>query len=686
MQHLSDNRTRPNNRHLHHDVVKLCGAQAGQKRHLRAALHLEHADGVGLLQRGVDLRVARRQMRQVDFFAVVIANQPDGFLHHRHHAESEQIHFDDAHVGAIFFIPLHDEAARHGGGLQGHDGIELALADHHAAGVLSQVPRQILHALIERKKFLHQRLLEIDAGFVELALGGIRCIMKSPVRDHFREASQRFLIEAQHLADVARGGAAAVGDDVGGHGGAELPVALVDVLNGALAFVAAGEIEIDVGPLAAFFGKKALEQQIHADRIDGSDFERITHGAVGGRAAPLHQQSLLFAETNDVPDDQEIARQIELFDHGELALDLALGFFVIRAVALARAFIGELAQIRIHGLAGRDGVRGKLVAQIAERELQARRQVLRVGDGLGQIGEELAHLRGALEMALGIFGEQLAGFKNSGLVAHAGEGVEQVALVFHGVRDAVGCEQRQLQLAGDGDGGLVAMLLIAIVMALEFDEDVVAAEDVDHLLHSFTAETNQTRGMFGDVFSGGGGAFLIAMSGAQFDFGQQAAQVLIALARLGQQRVAEAFGRHHFGADDRAHAGFLRLLVEAHGARKTVAVEQRHGGRAEFGRARDQGFGQRRAFEKTESGAGVQLDVGVASHTFLRETSAAMPEYTRYRPPLLSSTSHSSRSQGAVVHQSPEARQGPAAVRIGWAFTETGRSAFTRTCAATGGR
>ena len=60
------------------------------------------------------------------------------FLDHRHHAEAEQVHFDDAHIGAIFFIPLDDEAAGHGRRLQGHDGIELAVANHHAAGMLAQ--------------------------------------------------------------------------------------------------------------------------------------------------------------------------------------------------------------------------------------------------------------------------------------------------------------------------------------------------------------------------------------------------------------------------------------------------------------------------------------------------------------------------------------------------------------------
>ena len=84
-------------------------------------------------------------MRQVDFFVIVVANEFDGIFEHGHHAEAEQIDFDDAHVGAIFFVPLHDDAAGHGGGLERDDGIELSLADDHAAGVLAEMARHILH-------------------------------------------------------------------------------------------------------------------------------------------------------------------------------------------------------------------------------------------------------------------------------------------------------------------------------------------------------------------------------------------------------------------------------------------------------------------------------------------------------------------------------------------------------------
>ena len=95
-------------------------------------------------------------MRQIDVLCIVLADQLKRILQHGHHAQPQQIHFDDPHVRAIFFIPLHDDAPRHGGGLQRHNGIELALADHHAAGVLSQMARQILNLAGEQFEELAQ--------------------------------------------------------------------------------------------------------------------------------------------------------------------------------------------------------------------------------------------------------------------------------------------------------------------------------------------------------------------------------------------------------------------------------------------------------------------------------------------------------------------------------------------------
>ena len=145
IHHLADDGSRPDDRHLHHNVIKTFRPQARQARHLRPAFHLKQPDRVRLLQRRIDRGIILRKMRQIDFLAIVVANQFDRIFEHSHHSQAEQIDFDDAHVGAIFFVPLHDDAAGHGCGFEGDDGIELSLADDHAAGMLAEMPRHILH-------------------------------------------------------------------------------------------------------------------------------------------------------------------------------------------------------------------------------------------------------------------------------------------------------------------------------------------------------------------------------------------------------------------------------------------------------------------------------------------------------------------------------------------------------------
>ena len=88
---------------------------------------------------------------------------------------------------------------------------------------------------------------------------------------HLRQPVDVRLVQIERLAHLARGAAAAIGDDVGGHRRAVLAVFLVDVLDHPLPAIAARQIEIDVRPLAALLRQEALEEQLHPDRIDGRD-------------------------------------------------------------------------------------------------------------------------------------------------------------------------------------------------------------------------------------------------------------------------------------------------------------------------------------------------------------------------------------------------------------------------------
>ena len=70
VHHFADDRAGTDDRHLHHDVVKSARHHARQRGHLRAALHLKHGDGIGLLECVEDGRIVLRKMREVDRLAV----------------------------------------------------------------------------------------------------------------------------------------------------------------------------------------------------------------------------------------------------------------------------------------------------------------------------------------------------------------------------------------------------------------------------------------------------------------------------------------------------------------------------------------------------------------------------------------------------------------------------------------
>ena len=340
VHHFADDRARADDRHLHHDVVKLHRLHARQAGHLRAAFHLEHADGVGLLQRAVDRRIVLRQVRDIALRGIslrqssitaIMPRPSRSTLMMPMSAQSSLSHCTTTRPGMV---------AGSSGTTESSAPWQITMPPE----CWPEVARQVLRHLVELEKFAHARVGDVEAGLAKLALGGVLGVLPFPGAHQAGELFERGDFEAQRLADFARGGAAAIGDDVGGHGRAQLAEALVDVLDGVLALVAAGQVDIDIGPLAALFGEEALEEQVHADGVDGGDFERVADGAVGGRAAALRQNVVLFAEAHDVPHDQEVARQLELFDQRQFALDLPLGALVIRAVAAARAFVGALAQ------------------------------------------------------------------------------------------------------------------------------------------------------------------------------------------------------------------------------------------------------------------------------------------------------------------------------------------------------
>ena len=263
----------------------------------------------------------------------MLRDKAETFFEHSHHAEPEQIDLDDTEVSAIFLVPLHNNAIGHGCRFEGDDGIKLSLTNDHAAGMLAEMPWQVLNGNREFDELAQSRMAKIEAGIGKLALQRFIRTFVFPRTHNRGKTIERLLVETHGLANLASGKTSAIGNDVSSHGGAKFSVGLIDVLNDTLALVAAGQIEIDVGPLAAFVGEEALEEQAHLYRVHGGNAEHITDDAVGRRTTTLHKNVLLAAEADDVPHDDEIACQCELFDQRYLTLDLNLS-------AVAQVFRG----------------------------------------------------------------------------------------------------------------------------------------------------------------------------------------------------------------------------------------------------------------------------------------------------------------------------------------------------------
>ena len=199
-----------------------------------------------------------------------------------------------------------------------------------------------------------------------------------------------------------------------------------------LALGARRQVDVDVRPLPALFREEAFEEQLHADRIDGRDAQRITDGTVCGRAATLAEDPVACREGDDVLDDQEVAREVELLDDLELVMDLPrdTGVGTI-SVAFADTDSSQLAKAAHLGLAGAQGVSGKAIVELFERELAAFRDDASLADPFGVIGEALHDLFAGLQMSLAIGREESPGTREGLALPKADQRIEESAIPGH---------------------------------------------------------------------------------------------------------------------------------------------------------------------------------------------------------------------------------------------------------------
>src|ERR1700751_1408136 len=174
MNHLSHDRAGADDGYLDNNVIEALRLKPRKARHLRPAFHLEKSDGIGLLQRGINSRIIRGKAPQVNFFAMVAANEPERVFEDSHHAKAQKVDLDDPHIRTIFFVPLHNDTAGHGRWFERDDRVQLPLADDHSTRMLAQMARQILNFLAKFKKLPDPVLPKIQACILELP---VECVL-----------------------------------------------------------------------------------------------------------------------------------------------------------------------------------------------------------------------------------------------------------------------------------------------------------------------------------------------------------------------------------------------------------------------------------------------------------------------------------------------------------------------------
>ncbi len=91
VDHVALDRPGPHNRDLDHEVIEAPRLHARQHAHLRAALDLEGAERVRLLDHGVDVGVIVLQVGQPDPDALVLFKEVEGSVHAAEHPQSENV-------------------------------------------------------------------------------------------------------------------------------------------------------------------------------------------------------------------------------------------------------------------------------------------------------------------------------------------------------------------------------------------------------------------------------------------------------------------------------------------------------------------------------------------------------------------------------------------------------------------
>ena len=175
MHHVALDRARPDDRHLDDEVVEFPRLEARQHRHLRPALHLEDADGIGLAQHVVDgvavVGAVLRDGGERQVAAVVELEEVEPAPDAAQHAERQHVDLHQAERVDVVLVPLDEGAVVHGGVADRHGLVEPLAGQHEAADMLRQVARKADDLAGQFDRPADRRVAGIEPGLADMVVG-----------------------------------------------------------------------------------------------------------------------------------------------------------------------------------------------------------------------------------------------------------------------------------------------------------------------------------------------------------------------------------------------------------------------------------------------------------------------------------------------------------------------------------
>ena len=399
MDHVALDRAGAHDRHLDHEVVEGLGLHPRQHRHLRAALDLEHAEGIGAPDHRVGRAVLRRDRGEVVRVVLDLGQKVEGAAQAAEHAEPEHVDLHEFQGVDVVLVPFDDLTVGHRRGLDRDQLVEAVQRQHEAAGMLREVARRADQLAGDLERQAQAPVVGVEVEFAQLPLADA---LAAPGPGHAVEGAGHVLGQAHHLADLAERPPRAEAADDGGERRAVAAVGLKDPLDHLLAALVL-EIDVDVGRLAARLGDEAFEQQVLLHRVDRGDPQAEADRGIGRRAAALAQNLLLVRETDDRFDREEVGRVSQAPDQVEFVAQLAR-HRLRHAVGIAR--LGPGPGQRLQALLRREPVLADLgrvgVGEMVQREGAGGTDLARPRQRLGEAGEQARGLLRGFEEAVGV--------------------------------------------------------------------------------------------------------------------------------------------------------------------------------------------------------------------------------------------------------------------------------------------